>query len=675
MASDEPGAVHSTAPAMCLPVRDCNGKFQGMQATWLNPDMTAKAEQDPVRKTYGLLKGNFVCLCSLGVYEGPIPKLIIGEGSETVLSPMQLTELPGIASSGKGFFKDINPPAATEYILLVDNDESGGSRKDAGILAQRLVGSVVRIAMPEKPEGGKDGYDWNDALVDAGIDETKLAELKRQLLEAPRFETVMTEEEKREVRLNALAALRLDDPLAYEAGRNQAADDLHFRVSVLDEETARRIKLKLEEARSEPPPVNIELLAASARDIIESEDVLELLVDDLSRVIAGEENYIKLIYLVGTSRLFGKCMHAALKGTSSVGKSELRKRVLKTLPPEAVIEFTSLTEKALLYFKDDFEHKVLSMGEAQGSEEFRLQDYLLRELMSEGKLRHFASMKVGSKIETVTIEKNGPVAFIVTTTQNSLNPENETRMLSLECDDSEEQTRRVLAKVAEVEGYGEELDEGDFQRWHNYQRWLAAGECRVVVLFSRTLSELLKSVRSVRLRRDFGQLLRAIRAHALLHRAHRQTDEEGRIKATIREDYAAVRKLMAELMNTQAELKTRKQINETVAAVKAVEERRSEDDPYSARVREQAGAGGVTVREVADHLRADRSGVFRRLLAAVHLGYLTNLETRKGYPGRYRTTAGEVEAIELLPTVRELQRALRDKATKSTKSTKSRSGK
>src|SRR5262249_48721681 len=526
-----------------------------------------------------------------------------------------------------GNLKDLTLPAATEYIILVDNDDDGGSRKDAGILAQRLVGSTVRIAMPEKPEGGKDGYDWNDALVDAAGDETRLAELKRQLLEAPRFETVMTEAEKREVRLNALAALQLDDHLAYEAGRNQAANDLNIRVSVLDEEVALRAQLKLDEARREPPPVNIELLAASARDIIKCKDVLSLLVEDVSRVIAGEENYIKLIYLVATSRLFGKCMHAALKGTSSVGKSEVRKRVLKYIPPEHVIEFTSMSERALLYFKDDFSHKVLSMGEAHGQEEYKFQDYLLRELMSEGKLRYSVPMKVGNKIETTTIEKNGPVAFLVTTTRNSLNPENETRMLSLESDEREEQPRRVLSKIATVEGYGEELADSDYQPWHDFQRWLAAGECRVVVLFSRTLSQLLKSARSVRLRRDFGQLLRAIKAHALLHREYRQTDEEGRIKATGAEEYAAVRELMADLMNTAAELKMRAQIRETVAAVEAVEERRSEDDAYSARIREQAGAGGVTVREAADQMKVDRSVAFRRLRAAADAGYLTNLET------------------------------------------------
>jgi len=160
------GVIISDYPAMVLPMRNSQGKFQGLQATWLNRDMTAKREPEPQRQTYGLLKGNHVQLCELD-YDRPTPLLLIGEGSETALSAMQLTEKPGIAAGGKGNLKDLIPPAADEYIILVDADKDGGSRKDAGILAQRLVdnGAIVRIAMPTRPDDGKDGFDWNDAVI------------------------------------------------------------------------------------------------------------------------------------------------------------------------------------------------------------------------------------------------------------------------------------------------------------------------------------------------------------------------------------------------------------------------------------------------------------------------------------------------------------------------------
>jgi hypothetical protein len=169
-------------------------------------------------------------------------------------------------------------------------------------------------------------------------------------------------------------------------------------------------------------------------------------------------------------------MNVAIKGPSSAGKSEIRKQVLEFFPPEDIVSFTTLSEKSLLYYEFDFPHKILSMGEAAGIEEKNMQDYLLRELISEGKLRYPVVMKVDGKgMVTQTVVKNGPVAFMVTTTKAALHPENETRMLSVEVDDSEEQTRRVLDKVAEVVGMEMERAAVDYPPGETFSAglWLA----------------------------------------------------------------------------------------------------------------------------------------------------------------------------------------------------------
>jgi hypothetical protein len=105
-------------------------------------------------------------------------------------------------------------------------------------------------------------------------------------------------------------------------------------------------------------------LRRSASHIIENSDILDMFGKEFSKVIAGEAANGKLLYLVATSRLLDKTMNAAIKGTSAGGKSEIRKRVLEFLPPESVVSFTSLSEKALIYYDGDFVHKILSMGEA-----------------------------------------------------------------------------------------------------------------------------------------------------------------------------------------------------------------------------------------------------------------------------------------------------------------------
>ena len=379
-----------------------------------------------------------------------------------------------------------------------------------------------------------------------------------------------------------------------------------------------------------------ERLETSAKDIIECDDVLSLFAKSWRQIIAGEEKNAKLLYLIATSRLFTKCMNAAIKGPSSAGKSEIRRQVLDFFPPEEVVSFTTLSEKALLYFEDDFAHKVLSMGEAGGTEEQSLQDYLLRELISEGRLRYPVVQMGKGGLSTVIIEKSGPVAFMVTTTRAALHAENETRMLSLEVDDSDKQTANVLGKVAQMVGMNADKATVDYEPWRNYQRWLAAGNCTVVVPFAEKLACLIPP-RSVRLRRDFAQVLLAIKAHALLHRRHRPVDARGQIVADIDQDYRTVAELMGSIVAEASGAGIEKEVQETIDAVTTATGGLTSEE-------------GATADKIAKLLRLDRSSAWRRLNKAQFKGFIVNLETRHRQPGRYRVTNQEVEIEELLPS-------------------------
>jgi hypothetical protein len=264
--------------------------------------------------------------------------------------------------------------------------------------------------------------------------------------------------------------------------------------------------------------------------------------------------------------------------------------------------------------------------------------------MSEGRLVYPVAQKVGNEVTTKTIEKEGPVAFLVTTTKRKLHPENETRMLSLEIDDSEAQTRAVLAKIAQIEGINAADCKVDFMPWHDFQRWLEAGECRVVVPYAGELATLVPP-RSVRLRRDLGQVLRAIKAHALLHRKHRDRDSHGQIVADIGSDYAAIRDLMHDLLAETSDAKIPDTVLETIDAVKALTASVDADD-------------GTTTKAVAGQLKLDKSAAYRRLRTAEDSGFVINLETRKGRPGRYRVTGDTVEEVQMLPTVDVLKTAV-----------------
>ena len=68
----------------------------------------------------------------------------------------------------------------------------------------------------------------------------------------------------------------------------------------------------------------------------------------------------------------------------------------------------------------------------------------------------------------------------------------------------------------------------------------------VMIPFARCIAAQIPPV-AVRLRRDWNGVRALIRAHAMMHQLNRDTDDQGRIIATLT-DYTAVRSLVADLV-------------------------------------------------------------------------------------------------------------------------------
>lgn len=515
--------------------------------------------------------------CRLGLLRGAAT-IIICEGYATGATLHAATGDPVVIAFTCGNLSAVGKALRARYanaciVFAADNDEATAGNPGVSKAMEAAFDIGALVVVPRQPG------DFNDLAADYGPEAVRLsiAALSEAQAKAKLEALVGLVREPDEMALIRLSRL---PPMQYDRVRQAEAKKLGIKVSTLDEEVRkRRARQKQSAEAPPPPPKTLKDLEHAAHDIVTSHTVLDRFAADIGKRVAGEENNLKRLYLIATSRLFEKTMHAAIKGVSSSGKSEIRLEVLAFIPPEDVISFTTLSEKALLYMPDDFAHKVLSMGEASGPGEQDFQDYLLRELMSEGILRYPVPQKVVNDIVTVTIVKRGPVTFLVTTTRASLNPENETRLVSMETDDSEKQTEAVMKKIADLEGEGS-AETIDYATWHDYQRWLAAGERRVVIPWAQSLRKLIKA-KAVRLRRDFGQLLRAIQAHALLHRFHRERDGTGRVIATInadddgeagapkaKGDYEAVRDLFADIIAEAAEVKVSETVVATVEAVK-----------------------------------------------------------------------------------------------------------
>lgn len=368
--------------------------------------------------------------------------------------------------------------------------------------------------------------------------------------------------------------------------------------------------------------------------------ILDLFDQELARGgVVGERSSAMLLYLAITSRLFPQPVSVAVKGPSSGGKSYLVESVLRFFPDTAYYELSAMSEHALAYSEEDLRHRVLVIFEAAGlASEFGT--YLMRSLLSEGRIRYETVEKTSEGMRARLIEREGPTALLITTTEVALHPENETRLLSLTVTDTQEQTALILRALAN----GHKRPDPPAE-WHGLQQWLAAGPVDVAVPFADDLAQLVPPI-AVRLRRDFRALLTLIRAHALLHRASRQTDDQGRIVATIDQDYDTVRGLVVEFFAAGIEATVPATVRDTVVAVvQAV---------ANAHATANDSEPSVSIKVVATTLHVDKSSAWRRVRGAIALGYVRNLETRRGRPAKLVVGDQLPDDVEVLPTAERL---------------------
>lgn len=351
--------------------------------------------------------------------------------------------------------------------------------------------------------------------------------------------------------------------------------------------------------------------------------------------VVGEAATAATLYLIITTRLLDKPVSAAVKGLSSSGKSFTVEKTVEFFPSEAVVVMTAMSERALVYSKQDYAHRTLILYEAtalrEGAED-NLTAYFVRSLLSEGRIEYPVTVRdPAGGFMTKTIVKEGPTGLILTTTKTRVHAENETRLLSINTNDSREQTKAIFRALA-----SETVSDVDKTEWHQLQLWLQTAEHRVTIPYAEILAELVPPV-AVRLRRDFGAILSLIKAHAILHQLTRDRDASGQIIATL-DDYAEVRELAAHLIAEGVGSTVSPTVRETVKAVK-----------------EWTVATGCTAVEIAKQLKLDKSTVSRRLSVAAGEGYIRNLEDKRGKPGRWITGDPLPENCDLLPQPHNLE--------------------
>lgn len=352
-----------------------------------------------------------------------------------------------------------------------------------------------------------------------------------------------------------------------------------------------------------------------ARELLECSSILDKFGELCQRLgLVGEQRHAKLLYLAVTSRLLEKLVSVLVKGPSSAGKSYLVATILRTFPPTAYFDITSLSEHALIYWEEPLTHRFLVIYEWAGLS-LGLGSYLICSLLSEGCLRYATVEKTPEGLRARFIEREGPTGLIATTTCGDLHPENETRALSIRVRDDQEQTAAILGELAKATNGGDPRTI-DLEPWHALQTWLELAGChQVAIPFAPELAKRTSS-KAVGLRRDFSVVLSLIAAHAILHQKQRERDGHGRIVPTL-EDYGVVYDLVLPSLGEGIQASVSSSVREVVLAVDRLH---------------AASAGPVSIAELARELGLGVSAVRYRVRAARRLGCLANLETRRNQP-------------------------------------------
>jgi hypothetical protein len=316
---------------------------------------------------------------------------------------------------------------------------------------------------------------------------------------------------------------------------------------------------RLAQSRQEPQTpaclTSAELLAQTpqavwdeARAMLEDPNLKDRIVADIQAMgVAGEDDLILTLVLVGTSRLLPNPVKAIVSSDSSTGKTITVQHTTRCFPPEVLIEANSITAQVLFYMgennPDALVHKLVVCGERKKQQGKAQADHTsaIRQLLSDGRITQLRTDTSVHPPVAKQIVVNGPIAYIETTTSSAdeMFPEDTNRCLLLATDDGEQQTRRVIKRIAAIKSGAATVDGDAIQeRHHALQRMLQ--QRPIVIPFAEPLAEKYVCERP-EARRAFGQLCGMIEASALLHQFQRQLDADGCIIATLADYELAAR--------------------------------------------------------------------------------------------------------------------------------------
>jgi len=269
-------------------------------------------------------------------------------------------------------------------------------------------------------------------------------------------------------------------------------------------------------------------------------DLLSQIQLDIAAMgLVGEEDSGLLMYCVYSSRKLEKPLCAIVRGPSSSGKDQVQRIPAKLMPPEDVLDYTSITPNALYYGEPGYlKHKIVLGGERRHEEDAAARDKTatVRQLISQGRV---TKRSVDIHRQPVELTQEGPISYSETTTKASIFQEDLNRCLQVMTDTSEGLTKKILKSAVSRRSAGFKANREEVVRKHvKFQNNLKAVE--VSIPFLDALSDLMP-VGDLQVRRVFDQIVSLLEVVAYLHQFGRKLIG-GRIPSTV-EDYEVVRRL------------------------------------------------------------------------------------------------------------------------------------
>jgi hypothetical protein len=357
-------------------------------------------------------------------------------------------------------------------------------------------------------------------------------------------------------------------------------------------------------------------------DLTRERSVLNVLDAELkSQGFAGSTDVPKLVFLSLYTRFFDEPVSLVLKGPSGSGKSYALDAGLQFVPKEAFKPLSGMTDKALAYMDEDFKHRFLVVKEAAGLNRGKGQVFL-RQLLSEHRIDHVTV--VGFQPKTLKVE--GPIGLLMTTTENALHPEDESRMLSYPIKGSPEKNKAAL--LGQI-GRRRQLDT---KPWFALHDFVGEGDHRVSIPWARRLVNKITTSHD-RVMRDFKKVVSLIKAHALIHQ-HNRERRRGRVVAS-RADYLAVRSLIEGPLSQGLENAVDEFTRQMIGLIA------DNDD-------------GLSQSEIAGQLGRNQSIVSRHAKVAINQGYLLDMSPGQGRTAKLVLGKRELPSGKFLPEAKEL---------------------